>query len=89
MTMLMIGIIIGLGLTVIGVVGGVVFVNQVSANEKEREALTSHKPICGCTHHRSFHDEQGCHFMDVDAWREPVECGCKKYIGPDALELMP
>jgi hypothetical protein len=44
------------------------------------------KPICGCEHHASFHDEEGCHFIDTDRFgREAPVCGCKKYMGPEPL----
>jgi hypothetical protein len=44
------------------------------------------KAICGCDHHASFHDDEGCHFIDTDRYgREAPECGCKKYMGPEPL----
>jgi hypothetical protein len=49
------------------------------------------KPICGCEHHASFHDEAGCHFLHLDVYgREAPECGCKTYMGPEPLpEYLP
>jgi len=44
------------------------------------------KPICGCEHHASFHDDEGCHFIDLDRFgRDTPICGCKKYMGPEPL----
>jgi hypothetical protein len=44
------------------------------------------KPICGCEHHASFHDDGGCHYTDLDPYnRTDRECGCKKYMGPEPL----
>ena len=46
------------------------------------------RPICGCEHHASFHDDEGCHFSGPDSdpyARSHVECGCVKYMGPEPL----
>jgi hypothetical protein len=44
------------------------------------------RPICGCEHHASFHDDEGCHYIDLDPYnRTDRECGCKKYMGPEPL----
>ena len=50
-----------------------------------RPALPEVQPICGCTHHASYHDETGCHFIDLEGYRQETECGCRKYMGPEPL----
>jgi hypothetical protein len=63
------------------------------ANERDRrvalERARDPEPICGCRHHRSFHDEKGCHSISRPRYENKTKCGCKIYIGPPALELMP
>jgi hypothetical protein len=46
---------------------------------------TEPKPICGCEHHASFHDDEGCHFNRDELGRTAPDCGCKKYMGPEPL----
>jgi len=47
------------------------------------------KPVCGCNHHASFHDDEGCHCINTDSMgRVTTECGCKKYMGPEPLPEM-
>jgi hypothetical protein len=49
-------------------------------------------PICGCGHHISFHDEEGCH-ITVTITREAMfgprgmvtTCPCVRYVGPEPL----
>ena len=48
------------------------------------------KPICGCSHHASFHDDDGCHYLHMDDYgREEHRCGCVRYIGPVAYDALP
>jgi len=52
-------------------------------------------PVCGCEHHRSFHEDGTgpCHHMNyagyeetADAYRRVhVQCGCRAYSGPVPL----
>ena len=51
--------------------------------------------VCGCTHHYSFHDRDGCHQavrFEVywDHTGKPVQwsagtCRCKGYTGPEPI----
>lgn len=59
-----------------------------------RSALEEAKPLCGCGHAPSFHDEKGrCHALnEVARWDrgkwagiESVPCSCQKYTGPEPL----
>jgi hypothetical protein len=44
------------------------------------------KPICGCEHHASYHDEKGCNHVTISEYnRASVKCGCVKYVGPEVL----
>ena len=56
------------------------------------------KPVCGCSHHLSFHDPKTreCHGLmkgapvKFNAWSEPtawsqVPCTCRQYSGPEPL----
>lgn len=56
------------------------------------------KPICGCTHHLSFHDPKTSHCHGLmkgkpvryDLWNAPtaydkVPCTCRQYSGPTPL----
>jgi hypothetical protein len=38
-------------------------------------------PICGCGHHYSFHNDDGCHH--VGPYSE--NCGCVNYYGPEPV----
>ncbi|MET9019178.1 hypothetical protein ABZV93_04260 [Actinopolymorpha sp. NPDC004070] len=59
-----------------------------------RHALEEAKPLCGCGHSPSFHEEKGrCHGLnEVARWEggrwagiESVSCSCQKYTGPEPL----
>ncbi|GAA2760119.1 hypothetical protein F4554_000326 [Actinopolymorpha rutila] len=59
-----------------------------------RSALGEVKPLCGCGHASSFHEERGrCHALnEVTRWDggrwagiESVPCNCQKYTGPEPL----
>jgi hypothetical protein len=50
-------------------------------------------PVCGCQHHKSYHDDEGCHAgyltHELDKYGRKrgerstvVVCGCKGYEGP-------
>jgi hypothetical protein len=60
------------------------------------------KPVCGCTHHYSFHDPKtgqcsatvqgNVIHWDAD-WNTPddwemVPCACRKYVGPEPLPTL-
>lgn len=54
--------------------------------------LTDPSPTCGCTHHYSFHNEEGCHYTVVhykDGFRGMKgvisTCPCVRYAGPEPL----
>jgi hypothetical protein len=53
------------------------------------------EPICGCTHHISFHDGDGCHgtreiaiawnaYGEERQWKEG-SCGCRKFVLHDDM----
>lgn len=55
----------------------------------------SPRPICGCKHHFSFHDGEGCHFEsrvpaslnkygEVSSYRM-VRCQCRRLVAIDAV----
>lgn len=64
----------------------------MTANQKK---YVDPEPICGCTHHHCFHDENGCgqvksyfHYSDnrgIPSDQTDVQCGCKRYTGPEPL----
>jgi hypothetical protein len=39
------------------------------------------KPICGCEHHYSFHNDDGCNFQSGYG----DGCGCVHYYGPEPV----
>jgi hypothetical protein len=54
--------------------------------------LTDPDPTCGCTHHYSFHDQEGCHYTVT--YTHPARfgprsvlstCRCVRYVGPEPL----
>ena len=65
------------------------------ANEKLLERvrdLADPDPLCGCEHHISFYDDEGCHFTVVhyrDVWGGKrgvlTNCSCVHYVGPEPL----
>ena len=41
------------------------------------------KPLCGCKHHKSYHEGGGrCSFV---GWFSGERCKCKGYVGPQEL----
>lgn len=48
-------------------------------------------PICGCSHHASYHDgRKGCHaqvrLKGIDGWLgDTGPCECRAYTGPQPL----
>jgi len=67
-------------------------VHEVSSYSSHDEP----KPICGCTHHQCFHDENGCGHVWVSRVQfdvvgralndgDAITCGCKRYTGPEQL----
>jgi len=65
---------------------------------KRKEKLANPQPICGCKHHRSYHEEgKGiCHAqvkgkpIHYDTWNDPnawekIQCTCQHYTGPEPL----
>jgi len=68
---------IGAGITLFSVIAGagLSFLHAMRKREPVKES------ICGCHHHRSFHEDSGkCHARDPYG-RE--ECGCVTYLGPE------
>jgi hypothetical protein len=61
---------------------------------KER-ALRGPEPVCGCTHHLSFHDAASgqCHAQvtikvhdsENGSRKENATCTCRRYIGPEPI----
>lgn len=49
------------------------------------------KAVCGCEHHKCFHDENGCghtlQIYEANSYHPIAEthCGCKGYMGPEHL----
>ena len=41
------------------------------------------RPICGCKHNRSFHEDGTGRCSHESAWTDP--CTCRKYVGPEPL----
>ena len=75
----------GLGIAVVSLVIAVAV-----ALYKPPPPPTDPKPICGCRHHASFHDDNGCHHVWYsDYGNREGECGCVKYIGPVAYDALP
>ena len=61
---------------------------------RSRRAIEEVKPLCGCGHGPSFHEEKGrCHAQnqvtrwDGGRWAGIVStpCSCQKYTGPEPL----
>jgi hypothetical protein len=55
-----------------------------------RKGPKARGPVCGCTHHRSFHDEKGCSARvrekGIDGWLGDTRtCPCRQYSGPEPL----
>jgi hypothetical protein len=67
-------------------------VGHITARLHRRNPKAS-PPICGCTHHFSMHDTEGCHHFTMrDSYdpnggkylgKQPVRCGCRKYVFKD------
>lgn len=74
-------------------VTGVFFLSRVFTGHKEPRAIKSPRPICGCTHHLSYHDRKtgecnnfqpGVEYKNEDGGPKGlVTCRCKQYIGPE------
>lgn len=70
---------------------------SLPGRRKDPKAVPQLKPLCGCTHHHSFHDPAGgtCHgkveiathwntYGEERMWRQDP-CTCKQYSGPVPL----
>lgn len=57
----------------------------VVAKEREQKRLAA-RPICGCRHHVSFHDDTGCHH-NAGGYHQNLSCGCQRYVGPKPPEV--
>lgn len=78
---------IAVGVAVTAIISAVVWINYYLNERDWRRKLMIRnpertQPICGCQHHRSFHDKEGCHHIGSSGYREEIACGCKVYIGP-------
>jgi hypothetical protein len=66
----------------------------LGAHTRRKAKLKDPAPICGCEHHRSFHDlETGvCHavikgrYLGEGEYAPDAECTCRKYHGPLPLD---
>lgn len=83
MTEYVVGFTIGVVTVLLGVFFGVGWsVVEFSKTERRRKAIAA-QPVCGCRHHYSFHDNNGCHFTHNPEYaHDRYQCGCRKYIGP-------
>ena len=67
-----------------------IVVGRLSSRLKPRAIDGEPKPICGCKHHYSMHDENGkCQFEEDYHWhkgeRRSDTCPCQRYSGPEPL----
>lgn len=78
----LVGFIVGNLILLIGYTKG-----KSVAEKRFREGTT--KPVCGCGHHRSFHNTEGCHQVieryKVGGVISYSTCPCKCYSGPEPL----
>lgn len=42
-------------------------------------------PVCGCGHHRSFHDAQTAECHGIRKGYSYARCTCRRYNGPEPL----
>jgi hypothetical protein len=66
-------------------------VRSLAMRRKAQPQIADPVAICGCTHHYSFHDGEGCHHEFVrwvNGVPTPRGCSCKKYVGPEPLPTM-
>jgi hypothetical protein len=78
----------GAGILAAGIAAGRLWLRLA----RRPSAPAPHQPVCGCGHHRSFHDPEAgrCHStMKVrstfaqDGWIQ--DCTCRAYTGPEPL----
>jgi hypothetical protein len=86
-------LLLGALLVVIGV-----FIGRLLPNRPRRPKPPKPvEPLCGCRHHRSFHDDgtSRCHYTSSTpvgannhglTMYEKFDCTCRKYIGPVTVE---
>jgi hypothetical protein len=79
------------------VIGGLLVLTAYKVGEcRERSRkpeISEKEAVCGCEHHFSFHDENGCHADDEESEHFDRErdiyvmdrCKCKRYTGPEPL----
>jgi hypothetical protein len=70
-------------------------VGRITRKRKAPKPYKEPEPICGCEHHFSYHDEEGCHGThrlwigsragDNGSDYVVRQCGCKQYTGPQPL----
>lgn len=83
---------VGITTVIVGVGMVVLAICRLYYADKEQQRLRqAEKPVCGCGHHASFHQDNGpCKWTRMsDYSRERDECGCQRYYGPPATEWMP
>lgn len=80
-----------------GGIGGFIRTEIEQRRQRKRELTTGPEPVCGCTHHYSFHDPKTGLCMHTgrtetrwDEFGTPYkwenkQCGCQRYIGPEPL----
>jgi hypothetical protein len=82
----LIDVFVGLGFAGVGYLAG-----RSHRKHAQPRRYEDPKPICGCGHHMSYHNNDGCHWQLWDEYEERTEtCACKQYIGPTPLpEIIP
>lgn len=72
--------------TVIGAAVTLVAYKAGQRRERRREPKAK-QPICGCSHHRSYHqDGKGECMHEYLHYGNPVKCTCQGYHGPKTLD---
>jgi len=64
------------------VAAGAVLQRVLPAPRRNRKQLR--QPICGCKHHRSFHEEGTGACSKISGW-DDKQCRCQIYSGPITL----
>lgn len=91
-------LLVGAGILLAGVLIGEVH-GRIAARRQRPDPPP--QPICGCTHHRSMHDNGGegeCMAAVAERAKrsetgvylgmQPVGCACQQYVGPVPIETL-
>ena len=73
----------------VAVIIGILLGRFLPARRKGPKAV---KPVCGCTHHHSYHDRQTGRcghteriYLGNGCYGQPDTCTCKQYSGPQPM----